>query len=150
MTDQDYMQLALAQAQLAAECGEVPVGAVVVCGGAIIAAAHNRCEQDRDATAHAELLAIQQAERTLGRWRLQDCTLYVTLEPCPMCAGAILNARVGRVVYGAPDARKGAVESLFAVLQSPGVQPQPEVRAGVLERECLAVLRQFFAAKRGC
>jgi len=147
-TDKDFMQLALEQAKLAAAEGEVPVGAIVTLRGEVLAAEHNRCEVMRDATAHAELLAIRMAERKLERWRLTDCTLYVTLEPCPMCAGAVVNARVARVVYGATDARKGAVESLFGILSNSMLSYQPEVRAGVLEQECAELLQNFFAARR--
>lgn len=144
---QRYMREALLEAQEALRLGEVPVGAVVVYNGEIVARACNRRETDRMATAHAELLAIEQACRALGGWRLTDCTLYVTLEPCPMCAGAIVNARVGRVVYGAKDARAGAMGSLLNVNAYP-LNHKPELTVGVLADECAAVLREFFESRR--
>ena len=145
--DEMYMRQALALARRAAEMGEVPVGAVVVRGGEVIGAAGNRRECDHRATAHAELLAIEQACATLGSWRLQDCTLYVTLEPCPMCAGAIVNARVGRVVFGCKDARAGAMGSVLNLPSYP-LNHRPQCTYGVCEQECRAVLQAFFAARR--
>jgi len=115
MTDSDYMREALREASLAAEAGEMPVGCVVVRDGAIVARAHNECEAQRDATAHAELLAIRRAGAATGDWRLKDCTLYTTLEPCPMCAGAIVQARVGRLVFGAQDPGQGCAGSLYRI-----------------------------------
>ena len=143
----EYMRLALAQAELAAREGEVPVGCVIVRGGEIVACAHNRRETDRDATAHAETLAIREACRVLGTWRLSDCTLYVTLEPCLMCAGAILNARVGTVVYGARDREAGAMGGVLDVFQE-DFPFAPRVYGGVLEGECTAILQDFFAKLR--
>ena len=145
--DEEYMRRALRLAEQAAEMGEVPVGAVVVRGGEMIGAAGNRRECDHRATAHAELLAIEQACATLGSWRLQDCTLYVTLEPCPMCAGAIVNARVGRVVFGCTDARAGAMGSVLNLPSYP-LNHRPQCTYGVCEQECRAVLQAFFAARR--
>ena len=145
--DEQYMRLALEQAQEAAEHGDVPVGAVVVRGDEVIACAHNRREVDRSAVAHAELLAIEQACRVLGTWRLSDCTLYVTLEPCPMCAGTIVNARVGRVVYGAKDAKAGAMGSVLNINAYP-LNHKPRFEYGILAQECAAVLKEFFEAKR--
>ena len=145
--DEKYMRRALRLAEQAAEIGEVPVGAVVVRGGEVIGAAGNRRECDHRATAHAELLAIEQACATLGSWRLQDCTLYVTLEPCPMCAGAIVNARVGRVVFGCKDARAGAMGSVLNLPSYP-LNHRPQCTYGVCEQECRAVLQAFFAARR--
>ena len=145
--DEEYMRRALRLAEQAAEMGEVPVGAVVVRGGEMIGAAGNRRECDHRATAHAELLAIEQACATLGSWRLQDCTLYVTLEPCPMCAGAIVNARVGRVVFGCKDARAGAMGSVLNLPSYP-LNHRPQCTYGVCEQECRAVLQAFFAARR--
>ena len=145
--DEEYMRRALRLAEQAAEMGEVPVGAVVVRGGEVIGAAGNRRECDHRATAHAELLAIEQACATLGSWRLQDCTLYVTLEPCPMCAGAIVNARVGRVVFGCKDARAGAMGSVLNLPSYP-LNHRPQCTYGVCEQECRAVLQAFFAARR--
>ena len=145
--DEEYMRRALRLAEQAAEIGEVPVGAVVVRGGEVIGAAGNRRECDHRATAHAELLAIEQACEALGSWRLQDCTLYVTLEPCPMCAGAIVNARVGRVVFGCKDARAGAMGSVLNLPSYP-LNHRPQCTYGVCEQECRAVLQAFFAARR--
>ena len=146
--DEMWMRRALELAHRAAEMGEVPVGAVIVRRGELIAAAGNRRECDRSATAHAELLAIEQACAAVGSWRLSECTLYVTLEPCPMCAGAIVNARIGRVVYGCKDARAGAMGSVLNLPRYP-LNHRPQVTVGVCEAECRAVLRIFFAARRG-
>lgn len=145
--DERYMRMALTLAQEAAEIGEVPVGAVIVRGGEVIAAAGNRRETDRRATAHAELLAIEQACERVGSWRLHDCVLYVTLEPCPMCAGTIVNARVGRVVFGCKDARAGAMGSVLNLPSYP-LNHRPRVTVGVCEEECRAVLRTFFEVRR--
>ena len=142
------MRLALEQAEKAATVGEVPVGAVVVRNGEVIAAAGNRRECDHRATAHAELLAIELACEKLGTWRLHECTLYVTLEPCPMCAGAIVNARLGRVVYGCKDARAGAMGSVLNLLSYPLNHRMP-ITVGVCEAECRAVLQAFFQSRRG-
>ncbi len=141
------MQLALAEAQKAAEAGETPIGAVVVAGGEVIAAAHNTREQQNDITAHAELVAIREAARKKGDWRLPDCTVYVTLEPCPMCAGALLASRVARVVYGAKDPTAGAMGSVLNLPRYP-LGSTPTVTAGVLERECREILQSFFRARR--
>ena len=143
------MAIALDEARLAMESGEVPVGAVLIDdGGGVVARAHNLCESERDATAHAEILAIRDACQRLSRWRLSGCTLYVTLEPCPMCAGAIMAARVSRLVYGAPDARAGAVESIFNIPGHPSLAPMPAITAGVMEDECKDLLQKFFAERR--
>ena len=142
-----YMKEALAEARLALKTGDVPVGAVVVKDGAIIARAHNRREADRVATAHAELLAIEEACRVVGSWRLSDCTLYVTLEPCPMCAGTVVNARIPHVVYGAKDAKAGAMGSVLSLSAYP-LNHSPKITSGVLEEECRALLREFFEGKR--
>ena len=148
-TDREYMTLALDEARLAMESGEVPVGAVLIDDeGGVVVRAHNMCEAERDATAHAEILAIREAGRKLTRWRLTGCTLYVTLEPCPMCAGAIMSARISRLVYGATDAREGAVESIFNIPGHPSLAPSPIITAGVMEDECKALLQSFFAARR--
>lgn len=147
-TDKKYMEIALKQARLAAAEGEIPVGAVMVVDNAIIALDHNRRERNKDATAHAEILVIQEACRRLQRWRLSDSVLYVTLEPCPMCAGAIYNARIKRVVYGAPDSKGGACGSLFNVVHNKYLNHQSEVTAGVLEQECAQVLKDFLNEKR--
>ena len=145
--DERFMKEALVEAEQAFALGEVPVGAVVVKDGKIIARGHNRRETDRVATAHAELLAMEEACRALGSWRLSECTLYVTLEPCPMCAGTAVNARVGRVVYGAKDAKAGAMGSVFSVNAYP-LNHKVDLTVGVLEAECREILRRFFEEKR--
>ena len=145
--DEEYMRLALVQAHMAAEMGEVPVGAVIVRNGEVIASAGNRRECDHRATAHAELLAIEQACECVGSWRLHDCTLYVTLEPCPMCAGAIINARVRRVVFGCKDARAGAMGSVLYMPSYP-LNHRPLLTAGICEQECREVLQNFFIRRR--
>ncbi len=141
------MEYALAEAGKAAQKGETPVGAVMVRNGEIIAAAHNLRETGKDATAHAELLCIRQACRRLGGWRLPDCTLYVTLEPCPMCAGAILNARIPRVVFGAYDSRAGSFGSVVDLSFYP-YNHRPQLLGGVLAAESEALLRTFFETLR--
>jgi tRNA(adenine34) deaminase len=148
------MHLALREAETAAAEGEVPIGAVVVQedpdsdAGRIIGAAHNQREQLRDPTAHAEMIAITQAAQALGNWRLDNCTLYVTLEPCPMCAGAIVLARLPRVVYGASDPKAGAVASLYQLLSDPRLNHRAEVMAGVLAEPCGQILARFFQQRR--
>jgi tRNA(adenine34) deaminase len=146
--DDYFMQLALEQARQAAEQDEVPVGAVIVHGDQLIAAAHNQREQLRDPTAHAEMIAITQAAESIGGWRLVNCTLYVTLEPCPMCAGAILQARISRLVYGAMDPKAGAVGSLYQLLADDRLNHQVEVTPGVLAGPCGEILTSFFAHQR--
>ena len=147
--DQEYMAIALDEARLAMQSGEVPVGAVLIDDeGGVVVRAHNLCERETDATAHAEMLAIREAEKRLSRWRLTGCTLYVTLEPCPMCAGAIMASRISRLVYGATDARAGAVESIFNIPGHPSLAPMPEITAGVMEDECKTLLQTFFAVRR--
>ncbi|HIU42297.1 MAG TPA: nucleoside deaminase [Candidatus Egerieicola faecale] len=147
MKDEQYMALAIEQAKLAASLGEVPVGAVLVHQGEVIAAGYNRREIDKDPLAHAELLCIKQASQALGGWRIPDATLYVTLEPCPMCAGGILNARIDRVVYGAKDPKAGSLDSVTQLYQLP-YNWKPQVTGGVLEEDCAELLRQFFAQLR--
>lgn len=147
MTDEYWMRLALEQAEIAASLGEVPVGAVVVCNGQVIARAYNLREHQKNALYHAELLAIQAACQTLRGWRLHQCELFVTLEPCPMCAGAIVNARVKRVVYGAPDPKAGACGSVFNLFDYP-LNHCPEVCAGVLQQEASQQLKDFFQQLR--
>ena len=127
---------------------DVPVGALCVLGGAIVGRGHNRREIERDPTAHAEVLALRAAAQQLGDWRLENVTLYVTLEPCVMCAGAIWLARVGRVVFGAWDERAGACGSLFDVARDPRLNHRPQLRGGVLAEECAALLREFFSSRR--
>ena len=142
------MQVALQQAQLASESGDVPVGAVVVYDGQIIAARHNEREATGDPTAHAEILAIRDAATALGRWRLNDCTLVVTLEPCVMCAGALINSRIETLVYATADLKGGATSSLYNVCSDPRLNHNPIVKHGVCEREATQLLKEFFAQKR--
>lgn len=142
------MRMALREAHRAMEHEDVPIGAVVVHGGEVIAAAHNEREVRRDPTAHAELLAVREAARRLGSWRVLETVLYVTLEPCAMCAGAIVLARVPRVVYGAADPKAGAAGSVLDVLGERRLNHRPEVVGGLLAEECGAVLSEFFAARR--
>lgn len=147
--DVTFMRLALEEAEAAYSSGEVPVGAIIVdADGAILARAHNLCEQLQDATAHAEMLAIRRASALLGNWRLSGLTLYVTLEPCPMCAGAIVMSRLGRLVYGGMDAKAGACESLFNIPGHPAICHHPQITAGVLEDECIGILKRFFKERR--
>lgn len=145
---QHFMKFALEQALAAYEADEVPVGAVIVRGGRIIAAAYNQCEQLRDPTAHAEMIAITQAAESVGDWRLEGCVLYVTLEPCPMCAGAILQARIPIVVFGANDPKGGAVGSLFNLLQDTRLNHVAQVVPGVMGLESAKLLTEFFEQKR--
>ena len=147
-TDEYYMQQAIEEAKKAYAVGEIPIGAVLVHEGTIISRHHNRRELDHDATAHAEVLVIREANQLLDRWRLTGCTLYVTIEPCPMCAGAIINSRIDRVVYGASDYKGGAVESIFNVLSHPGLNHEPEILAGVLGDECSQLMKNFFKDRR--
>ncbi|HTW20002.1 MAG TPA: tRNA adenosine(34) deaminase TadA [Mycobacteriales bacterium] len=147
--DEDRMRLALEQARAAEAAGDVPVGAVVVdAAGTVIGNGHNRRESAGDPTAHAEVLAIRAAADALGRWRLDGCTLYVTLEPCTMCGGAVVLSRLDRLVYGAFDPKAGAVGSLWDVVRDRRINHRPEVTAGVLEPECRELLRGWFDAKR--
>lgn len=143
-----FMQQALAEAQRALEEDEVPIGAVIVHGERVVAAAHNQREQLRDPTAHAEMIAITQAAQALNSWRLEGCTLYVTLEPCPMCAGAIVQARIPLVVYGAADPKAGAVSTLFQLLTDRRLNHQAQIVSGVLADRCGELLTRFFAAQR--
>ena len=147
MDDLYYMDLALELAREAFDRGEVPVGCVIVRGDQVVGRGSNRREGDKSALAHAELEAIGQACRTLGGWRLWECTLYVTLEPCPMCAGAILNARIPRVVYGAGDPKAGVCGSVCSLF-SMAFNHHPQVESGVMEEEAAALLRDFFRALR--
>lgn len=142
------MQIALEEAARASAKEEVPVGAVLVQGERILARAHNLRETRGDATAHAEILAIREACKQVGGWRLEDSTLYVTLEPCPMCAGAILQARVERLVYGADDPKAGVVKSLYSMLEDERFNHRVQVTGGVLEQECSAILKDFFHRRR--
>ena len=146
--DAYFMGLALDEARKAAALGEIPIGAVVAAAGEVIAAAHNMRESWQDATAHAEVIAIREACRKLGRWRLSGCTLYVTVEPCPMCSGAIVNGRVERVVYGCPDSKAGGAESIFNIIANPNLNHCAAVTGGVREEECAAVMKNFFKRRR--
>jgi tRNA(adenine34) deaminase len=146
--DDVFMRQALGLAREAFELDEVPVGAVIVHEGRVIAAAHNRCEQLRDATAHAEMMAITQAAESVGDWRLENCVLYATLEPCIMCAGAILQSRISRVVFGAMDPKGGAVGSMFNLLDDSRLNHRCDVVSGVRADECGAMLTEFFLGKR--
>lgn len=143
-----FMTQAYSQAQAAVAADEVPVGAVIVHDGQVIAAARNGREELRDPTAHAEMVAITQAAAARNSWRLEGCTLYVTLEPCPMCAGAILQARLPRVVYGADDPKAGAVRSLYQLLEDDRLNHRVEIVSGVMAEPCGQILTDFFAAKR--
>lgn len=143
-----YMRMAYQEAQQAAEEAEVPVGAVIVRDRQVIASAHNLRETLHDPTAHAEMIAITQAAESLGSWRLEECTLYVTLEPCPMCAGAIVQARIPWVVYGATDPKAGAVESLFRLLEDTRLNHQCQITRGVMAEECGRILTRFFQRQR--
>jgi len=147
--DRAFMREALAAAAAAAALGDVPIGAVVVQDERVIGRGLNRRELDRDPTAHAEILALRAAARHLGGWRLPGCTLYVTLEPCPMCAGAAVQARLARLVFGASDPKAGAAGSVVDLLRAARFPHRVEVTGGVCEEECGAMLRQFFAALRG-
>jgi len=147
-SDDYFMGEALRQAAKACEKGEVPVGAVVVRAGRIIARAFNQVEELKDATAHAEMLALTQAENAMGDWRLTDCTLYVTKEPCPMCAGAVVHTRLARVVFGAADPKGGAAGGALNLLQFPTLNHQCEITSGVRLEECRALLQGFFAEQR--
>lgn len=146
--DVTWMRAALAEAERAFAIGEVPIGAVIVSGGRIVGKGHNLRETDQDPTAHAEVVAIREAARTLGSWRLTGCTLYATIEPCPMCAGAIVLARIERVVYGAADPKAGAVDTLYDLLRDDRLNHRADVVAGVLEDECRALMQAFFKRLR--
>ena len=150
MTPDDLIQLAIEQARIALHHDEVPIGAVLyhVPTARLLGQAHNRRILDRDPTAHAEILAIRQAAQALGDWRLEDTILAVTLEPCPMCAGAIVNARIPRLVYGCPDPKAGAVHTLFNLCTDPRLNHRLQVEPNVRAQECATLLTNFFAAKR--
>jgi len=148
MNDLEFMRMALEEAQASAAAGEVPIGAVVARGEEVVARAGNRTIRDCDPTAHAEIVALREAARKIGNYRLVDATLYVTLEPCAMCAGAIVQARVTRVVYGADDPKGGAARTCFALLTSTKLNHHVEVTPGVLGEEAAGLLQAFFAARR--
>ena len=148
-SDHYFMGEALRQAARAYAAEEVPVGAVIVRAGRIMARAFNQVELLKDATAHAEMVALTQAQESAGDWRLTDCTLYVTKEPCPMCAGAVVHTRLARVVFGAGDPKAGAAGGALNLLQFPSLNHRCEITSGVREAECRALLKSFFAAQRG-
>jgi tRNA(adenine34) deaminase len=147
-TDIRFMRAALDEAQAAAARGEVPVGAVIVAEGRVVGRAGNRTITDCDPTAHAEIVALREAAKTIGNYRLLGATLYVTIEPCAMCAGAMVQARIGRLVYGADDPKGGAVRSCFSILDHPQINHRVEVTSGVLAEDAAALLQNFFAARR--
>jgi tRNA(adenine34) deaminase len=147
-TDSRFMRAALDEAQAAAARGEVPVGAVIVADGRVVGRAGNRTITDCDPTAHAEIVALREAAKTIGNYRLLGATLYVTIEPCAMCAGAMVQARIGRLVYGADDPKGGAVRSCFSILDHPQINHRVEVTSGVLAEDAAALLQNFFAARR--
>ena len=144
-----YMGYALEEARIAFEMGEVPIGAVIVKQGKIISATHNMKETWQDPTAHAEVIAMRNASKSIGSWRLSDCTLYVTLEPCPMCAGAIVQARIKQLVYGAPDLKAGAVDSVLNVVENPKLNHRVEVIPGIMSEESKKLMQLFFKQRRG-
>ena len=146
--DEKWMRMALALAQEALDAGETPVGCVIVRAGEIIATARNRREEARDPTAHAEMLAIREAARKTGNWRLSDCEMYVTLEPCPMCAGAVSQARLGRLVFGAFDKERGCAGSVYRICEDPAFPWFTPSEGGVLEAECALLLNRFFQRAR--
>ena len=147
-TDSDFMKEALVEAEKAQAEGEVPIGAVIVYHGEIIARGHNQKETLQDPTAHAEIMAIRRAAPFFASWRIEESTLYVTMEPCPMCSGAILAARIARVVYGTPDYKAGAVRTLYRLLEDKRLNHRCEVTPGVFEEECREILRDFFRRQR--
>jgi tRNA(adenine34) deaminase len=146
--DEHYMRLAMDEAEQALEHGDVPIGAVIVAEDKLLSSAHNERERRQDPTAHAELIALRRAAELIGSWRVLDTTLYVTLEPCAMCAGAIVLARVPRVVFGAPDPKAGACGSVLDVLGEPRLNHRPLLTGGLLARECGDLLSRFFASRR--
>jgi len=148
VSDAKYMRSAIQQAEIAEQNGDVPIGAVIVHNGRIIAKAYNQREQLKDPTAHAEIIALTQAAAALETWRLNNCTMYVTLEPCPMCAGALVLARIDRLVYGCDDPKTGAVKSLYNIVQDDRLNHRLEVASGILADQCSAMLQNFFTHRR--
>ncbi|KPL21226.1 MAG: hypothetical protein AMJ75_10380 [Phycisphaerae bacterium SM1_79] len=146
--DERYMQMAIEQARVAEENGDVPIGAVIVCENRIIGKAYNQREQLQDPTAHAEIIALTQAAAALENWHLNGCTIYVTLEPCPMCAGALVLSRMERLVYGCDDPKAGACKSLYNIVQDERLNHRLEVTSGVLAEQCGQLLQEFFAQRR--
>ncbi len=148
MTDEQYMAAAINEARKAEKYGEIPIGCIIVCDDEIVGRGHNLRERIPDATAHAEIIAIRDACQQLGRWRLNGCTLYVTVEPCPMCAGAIVHSRIDRLVYGADDNKTGAVYSIMNITTHPALNHEVEIRAGVCEETCRDLVKKFFRKRR--
>jgi tRNA(adenine34) deaminase len=148
LNDESFMREALRMAGKASEAGEVPVGAVIIRAGKIVGRAHNQVELLKDATAHAEMLALTQAEAAVGDWRLTDCDLYVTKEPCAMCAGALVHTRIRRVIFGCADPSAGAAGSVMNLLQMPALNHRCDIASGVLQDECAAILQNFFRQRR--
>lgn len=148
MNHEFYMQLALKEARKAAILGEIPIGAVLVFDDEVIASAHNMREIWQDGTAHAEVIVIREGCKKLGRWRLTGCSLYVTVEPCPMCSGAIVNSRVENVIYGCPDVKAGGAESIFNIITNPNLNHKANVISGICENECAQVMKDFFKKRR--
>ena len=146
--DERFMRAAIKQAKKAEEIDEVPIGCVITYEGKIIARGYNKRKKEKSTLAHAEIAAIRKACRKMGDWRLEGCTMYVTLEPCPMCAGAIVMSRVDRVVYGSTDAKAGACESVFNIPGNPTLNHRPEITAGVLQQECADIMKRFFKMRR--
>ena len=146
--DESWMAEALTEARRAADEGEVPIGAVVVFDGRVVGRGRNARERLNDPTAHAEILALQEAARSLGRWRLTGATIYATLEPCPMCAGALVNARIDRLVYAVPDPKAGAAGTLFEIPTDPRLNHRVEITTGILAQECSDLLKEFFRSRR--
>jgi len=149
MTDEDYIRLAIEEAQEAAQAGEVPVGAILVCSGIVLSLGQNRVVRDSDPTAHAEIVAMRAAAQTNSNYRLAGCVLYATLEPCAMCAGAMIHARLDRLVYAADDPKAGAAGSVLSVLNHPRLNHQMDVTRGIMAAECGELLRGFFRERRG-
>ena len=148
--DEEYMKMALSEAELAARNGEVPVGAILVKGDRVLAEEHNQCIKQSDPTAHAEVLVLRKAGKALRNYRLKDTVMYVTTEPCPMCLSAMIHARVSRLVFGTLEPKFGAVESRFSLLKKNGLNHNVEVTRGILEKECTEILKSFFKNRRGC
>ena len=148
LKDEDYMRIALQEAQQALELGEVPIGAVIVRNGEVVGRGHNTTETDKDPTCHAEIAAIRDAAKTLGGWRLVGCSMYVTAEPCSMCAGAIVLARIEKLFIGTPDPKAGACVSLSNITTDPRLNHQVELSVGLLQEECSGILKEFFRRLR--
>lgn len=146
--DLKYMRIALKEAQKAALLDEVPVGAIIVKDDKILARGHNLREKTNDPTSHAEVNVVRKASKKLNSWRLEDCTIYVTVEPCSMCAGTLLQCRIGRIVYGAKDPKGGAIESSLELFNSKNINHHPEIMGGVLQKECSSIISEYFRAKR--